>query len=261
MRKLEKIVLQNLLKRGYALEQRSFLNEFPNDKRNDVLSAISSLQVLGFVMQDFSQNGIIITLPTSKIQEALREVSSIYLPDPSQIPIEELIPKKYSAPFHISEGEHLVNGSVSKYVFVSSKKDEYNVTCLVINSSGSVRSIHLGDIHDPLSLISLFLKEIDSLYPKSLFTKEDLKRNLPKELVGNNQPTKAATEYLCYEKYLVKHEYIDEAIKFERTGKIHPYETLDEIRVLHEQVPVITATFDGAKYAYHEEDGFYPILL
>lgn len=260
MRKFEKIVLENLLKKGYALEQRAFLKEFRDDKRNDVLSAISSLQVLGFVMQDFSEKGIIITLPTSRIQEALHEVSSIYLPDPSQIPIEELIPKKYCEPFHISEGEHLVHGSVSKYVFCTSRKDEHDITCLIINASGNVRGIHLGNIHDPLSLISKFLKEIDSHYPNSLFTKEDMKRNLPKELVGNNQPTKAATEYLCIEKFLVKHEYIDESMKFERTGKIHPFETLDEIIAVHELTPSVTATFEGGKYAYHEEDGLYAVL-
>lgn len=93
MKKLEIITLQNLLKRGYALEQRTFLNEFPDNKRNDVLAAIANLQSLGYVMQDYSESGITITLVESRKGDALREASSIYLPDPSQTPIEDIIPK------------------------------------------------------------------------------------------------------------------------------------------------------------------------
>ncbi len=261
MRKFEKLVLQNLLKRGGALEQRAFLKEFPDNKRNDVLAAIASLQTLRFVMQDYSENGITITLVDSRRQDALREVSSIYLPDPSQIPIEEHIPKKYSSPFHIAEGEHLVNNAVSKYVFCASKKNGEDITCFIINSNGSKRGIHLGNVHDSESLVSNFLREIDSKFPNVLFSKEDLKRNLPKELVGNNQPTKAVTEYLCFEKYLIRHGYVDDTSKFERTGKPHSIDTLDEILALHEKTEPIKASINGAKYAYHEDDGLYPILI
>lgn len=260
MRKLEKLVLENLLKRGYALDQRSFLNELPDNKRNDVLGCISNLQALGFVMQDYSENGITITLVESRKEEALREVSSIYLPDPSQIPIEENIPKKYASPFHISEGEHIVNNAVSRYAFCATKKDDEDITCFIINSNGNKRGIHLGNIHDSQSLVSRFLKEIDMKFKHAKFTKEDLKRNLPKELVGNNQPTKAVTEYLCYEKYLVRYDSVDGISKFERTGKHHSINSLDEIVALHEPEESIKITFNGGKYAYDEEIGLYPVL-
>ena len=260
LRKFDSLVLENLLKRGGALQQRAFLNEFPNDKRNDVLAAIANLQTLGYVMQDFAEKGIVITLVESRRKDALREVSSIYLADPSQVPIEEHIPKNYSKPFHIAEGEHLVNNAVSKYVFCHSKKDDEDITCFIINSSGNKYGMHLGNIHDSQSLVSKFLKEIDLKFSNVLFTKEDLKRNLPKELVGNNQPTKAATEYLLHEKYLVRHDYVDGTSKFERTGKAHSIDALDEILELHEPTPHTIMTINGAKYGYHEDDGLYPIL-
>jgi len=261
LRKFEKIVLENLLKRGGALEQRALLNGFPDKNRNDVLAAISSLQTARFVMQDYSENGITVTLVESRREDSLREVSSIYLPDPSQIPIEEQIPKKFSSPIHIAEGEHLVNNAVAKYVFCSSKKDEEDITCFIIHPNGTKRAMHLGNIHDSQSLVSKFLKEIDLKFSNVLFSKEDLKKNLLKDLVGNNQPTKAVTEYLCLEKYLIRFDYLDGTTKFERTGKPHSIDTLDETLALHETTKPIIATFEGGKYAYTEEEGFYPILL
>ena len=260
MRKFEKLILENLLKRGGALEQRSFLNEFPDKHRNDALAAISSLQSLGFIMQDYSDDSIIITLVETRKEDALKEVSEIYLKDASQIPIEQHLPKHVTKPFHISKGEHLVNNAVSNYVFCSSKKDEEDAFCFIINASGVKRGMHLGNIHDSRSLASKFLSEIDLKFKNVLFTKEDLKRNLPKDLVGNNQPTKAVSEYLCYEKYLIRHNYADGTSKFERTGKPHLIDSLDETLELHEPVEPITATIDGGKYAYTEEDGYYPIL-
>lgn len=100
-------------------------------------------------------------------------------------------------------------------------------------------------------MISKFLKEIDIRFP-TRFTKEDLKRNLSKEIVGNNQPTKAATELLCIEKYLLRIDTMDGS-EFKRTGKPHMIDSLDETLALHEPSEPIKATFEGGKYAYHEE--------
>ena len=138
-----------------------------------------------------------------------------------------------------------------------------DITCFVINQKEDIHPIHLGSIYDPKSKISQFLKEIDSRYPHSLFTREDLKINLPKKLIQNNQPTKAAVEYLCHSKFLIRNDYVTSRwSKFERTGKKHPITLIDEIVASsHDTTKPMTATTNGIKYAYHEEDGLYPVLL
>lgn len=260
MNKFQKLLLQNLLKApGNALNQREFLDTFPERDRNSVIEAISKLQVDGFVMQDYSDGGITITLPASKINDAMRSITLIKFEDDSYLPVEEMIPKKYSSPFLLKEGEKLIHGKVSTYAFCYNKKDPHDITCFIVNSKGSVHSIHLGSVYDPSSKISMFLKEIDKRYKNVLFTREDLKNNLPKKLIQNNQPTKAAIEYLCYEKFLIRFDYVNDWSKFGRTGKPHPVTTIDEIVALHETKPS-KMSFMGGSYAYTEEDGLYPVL-
>lgn len=263
MNKYGKITLENLLKSGYALEQRQFLNTFTPRDRPHILDAIARLESELMISRDYSEDGITIVLPQNKITEAFRMVSTIKFDEHEYTPIEELIPKKYSAPFLIKEGEKKIHGKVSKYVFCHTYKDPYDVTCFVINYKGDMHPIHLGSVFDPTSKISLFLKEIDAKFKNILFTREDLKTNLPKKLIQNNQPTKAVIEYLCHEKFLIRFDYdLNRWSKFQRTGKIHPITLIDEIiATTHDIVKPTIATFGGAKYAYHEEDGFYPVLL
>ena len=160
-------------------------------------------------------------------------------------------------------GEKKIHGKVSRYVFCHTYTDSYDVTCFVINYKGDIHPIHLGSVFDPTSKISTFLKEIDTKFKNVLFTREDLKTNLPRRLIQNNQPTKAAVEYLCHENFLIRYDYISSRwSKFERTGKVHPITLIDEvIASTHDISKPITATMNGGKYAYHEEDGVYPVLL
>ena len=231
--------------------------------KHRVLDAIARLESELLVTRDYSGESITIILPQNKISEALNIVSLIKFDDNAYSPIEELIPKKYNAPFLIKEGEKRIHGNVSKYAFCHTYKDPYDVTCFVINHQGSRHPIHLGSVFDPSSKISAFLKEIDARFRNVLFTREDLKTNLPKKLTQNNQPTKAAVEYLCHKKFLIRHDYDSSKwSKFERTGKAHPITSIEEtIAATHDITKPITATMDGGKYAFHEEDGLYPILL
>ncbi len=263
MNKYEEIVLVNLLKSSYALEQRQFLGTFTTRDRPHMLDAIAHLEYKLLITRDYSEDGITIVLPQNKIHDANNIVSSIKFNKQVLSSIEESIPKKYSSPFLIKEGEKKIHGKVSKYVFCHTHKDSYDITCFVINHKGNRHAIHLGSIYDPASKISTFLKEIDSRFKNRLFTKEDLKTNLPKKIIQNNQPTKAAIEYLCHEKFLIRYDYSsNKRSKFERTGKMHPITTIEEtVGSGHDITEPITTTIEGGKYAYHEEDGFYPVLL
>ena len=259
MNRYEQIVLENLLKSGYALCQRSFLNTFTSRDRLRVLGAIGSLESKLLVVRDYSVRGIVIALPTNKIKEAMGLVSLIKFDDQSCTSIDELIPKKYAPSFLVANGEKKIHGHVSKYVFCHSRKNSHDVTCFVINHKGNVHSIHLGSVLDPASMISEFLKEIDTQFKSKQFTKENLKTSLPKKLIQNNQPTKAAVEYLCHENFLIRYNLLNDWSKFQRTGKPHPVTPLDEIISLHKSKPT-HMSFNGGKYAYHEDDGLYPVL-
>lgn len=262
LNKYGQILLENLLKSGYALDQRNFLNTFTVRDRNYMLDAISRLESDLMVTRDFSEDGITIILPDNKKTEALRFVSAIKLDDYSYSPIEELIPKKYSAPFLIKKGEKKIHGKVSTYAFCHTYKDPFDVICFVINAKqDNIYPIHLGSVFNPSSKISQFLKEIDSKFAHVLFTREDLKTQLPKKLIQNNQPTKAAVEYLCHTNFLIRLDYPNTWSKFERTGKPHPITVIDEIIELHKPTVSATMTFQGGQYACTEENGFYPVLL
>ena len=263
MNKHGRITLENLLKSGYALEQRKFLDTFTSRDRPHMLDAIARLESELLITRDYSGDGITIVLPQNKISEAFNIVSLIKFDELTLSPLEESIPKKYSSSFFISEGEKKIHGEVSKYAFCHTYTDPYDVTCFVVNHKGDMHPIHLGSVFDPGSKISAFLKEIDSKFKNILFTREDLKTNLPKKLIQNNQPTKAAVDYLCHENFLIRYDYPSNRwSKFERTGKLHPITTIAEtIAASHDITKPITMTMEGAKYAYHEEDGLYPVLL
>lgn len=70
-------------------------------------------------------------------------------------------------------------------------------------------------------------------------------------------------DYLCHENFLIRYDYISSRwSKFGRTGKPHPITTIDETIAASQNITKpITMTMEGGKYAYHEEDGFYPVLL
>ena len=258
MNKYEMVILKNLLKSGYALDQKEFLDTISSRDRPHILKAIKRLEAKLLVVQGcYDQN--VIMLPRAKIKEALRTVSPFGSADHSQTPMEELIPKKYSAPFLIKEGEKKIHGKVSRYAFCRSLKDKHNVTCFVVNHKGTIRAIQLGSVFNPASMISEFLKEIDEKFTTKFFIREDLKMSLSRKLIQNNQPTKAVIEYLCYEKFLIRYDNFNGRSKFQRTGKPHPITPIDEMISLQDSKPS-HMNFNGGRYAYHESDGLYPVL-
>ena len=203
MNKSEKRVLECLLKHQYATELNTFVNTFPVEIRPQILRAVRRLQNLGYISEDITSQGIVIQLVKNKREDALNQVSSIYIHDPSQDPIEELIPKNYKI-INIKNAEHKQNGGLGQYVLCYNKKDEHKIECFIRNTKGEVRGIPLGSIYDPNSPISNWVKEFDRIFPHVPFTKEDVKNKFPVELRGNNQPTKAAIEYLCLTNFLIR---------------------------------------------------------
>jgi len=256
--KVENRVLEFLLKHQYATNLNDFVKTFPKNLQPAILKAVRRLQNLGYITESMTSEGVVINLQKDKKDDALNRVSSIYIHDPSQDPIEELIPKNYSILATV-DAEHKQNGGYGKYAICYSKKDKHEIRCCVKNTKGELKGIHLGSIYDPDSKISKWVKEIDRVFPNVSFSKEDIKNKFPVDLRGNNQPTKAVMEYLCLTNFLVRIDNIDETTKYQRTGKKLPITTLDEILLLHETKPV-TMNFNGGEYACTEEDGLYPIL-
>ena len=254
MNKTEKSVLRKVLKHNHAMGKQDLVNGFPDDKKTDVSKAISHLQELGYFTMDLITDNCIISIPEFMVPDALKIVNPEKIILQTEIPKEDLIPKNYSnRPIFIAKGEKLVNGRVSEYWFCSKKKDKFNVTCFVFNKDGISGRIPLGSIFDIESKISQVLKWIDERYKKNPFLKSDLAHNLPEELAGNRQPIKAMTEYLIHENYLVRLS----GSKFQRTGKVHQVDTLDEIRLLHEPTKPAVMTTNGKEAYFTEEEGLY----
>lgn len=222
----EATVLGNLLKRGRRLERASFIEGFPEQNRRAVQAAIGRLSRLGFVKSRVVGGKDCIELQPDRATDAMRWASTCGFSDPSYVSAVEVIPKGYTKPFHIADGEHMVNGHVSKYAFCHNERNRRDVSCFIINSQNSVRRIPLGDICDPNSLIAKFLAAIDRHFGTRRFTREEIKRRFPRELTGNNQNTKAAVEYLCHNAYLVRSDYRRGPSRFERTGKQRPIASL-----------------------------------
>jgi len=254
----ENRVLGYLLKHQYATNLNEFVKTFPKNLQPAILKAVRRLQNLGYIVESMTSEGVVICLQQDKKKEALERVSSIYIHDPSQDPIEELIPKNYSILTTI-DAEHKQNGGYGKYAICYSKKDKHEIRCYVKNTKGELKGIHLGSIYDPDSKISNWVKEIDKIYPHTPFSKEDVKNKFPVDLRGNNQPTKAVMEYLCLINFLIRIDDSKETSKYQRTGKVLPITTLDEILLLNETQPA-KMCFNGGEYACTEEDGLYAIL-
>lgn len=126
------------------------------------------------------------------------------------------------APFHIAYGEHRARGNLSAYALCCRVRDRDDVSCYVIDTQGRRRSVHLGNLADGKSLAARFLDGIDAAFGDRRFTREEIKDKLPHKLTGNNQPTKAAIEYLCRTGYLIRSDYAKGPSKFERTEKRRP---------------------------------------
>lgn len=245
----EAIVLRYLLKHGQRLERDAFLGEFPRPKRRGLEIAIASLERRMFVKTARVQGKDLVHLPDERVGDAMRRSSGLgIISDPRCPPIEELIPDQYATPFHIAQGDKPVNDHTSTYAFCRKKKKSAEVSCFVISWQNSVRKILLGDIAVEKSMIAKFLDTIDEKFGRSYFTREQIKTRFPRELVGNNQPTKAAIEYLCHEKYIVRHDATKHPVQFERTGKRRPVMSLAK---KDEPAPEYVAR-DAAAYACYQ---------
>lgn len=219
-------ILSNLLKRGHRLERASFVREFPERGRRDTEAAIGRLARLGFVRRLVVDGRDWFELHPDRVADAMRWASAFGLSDPSYMAAEEAIPRGYSRPFHVASGEHMVNGHVSRYAFCHSARNKRDVTCFVINAQNIAKPIHLGDVCEPGSFIAKFLAEVDRRFGSRRFTREEVKRSFPGELRGNNQPTKAAIEYLLHNAYLVRSDHSRGPSRFERTPKPRPTASL-----------------------------------
>jgi len=258
MNKTDNRVLEFLLKHQYATNLNDFVKTFPKNLQPSILKSVRRLQNLDYISENMTSEGVVICLQKDKKKDALGMVSSIYIHDPSQDPIHELIPKNYRI-LETKNAEHKQNGGFGTYAICYNKKDKHDIKCFVRNTKGELKGIKLGSIYDPDSPISNWIKEMDKIFPNVPFTKEDVKNKFPIKLRQNNQPTKAVIEYLCLTNFLIRIDDIDGPSKYQRTGKKLPITTLDEILMLHETKP-IKMCFNGGQYAYHEEDGLYAVL-
>ena len=221
-------VLSNLLRRGGRLARNSFVSEFPAKRQHVIQAAIKSLIRRGFVESVYREGTEYVELLPGRDKDAMRLASMRGLSDPSYAPIEDMIPRSHAAPYHIARGEHEARGHLSTYALCRNIRDKDDVSCFVIDARGRRRRIHLGDIADSGSLIAQILDKIDDAFGGRRFTREEIKGRLPSKLTGNNQPTKAAIEYLCRANYLIRSDYAKGPSKFERTGKKRPVMSLDK---------------------------------
>lgn len=257
MNVLEKNVLRAILTHRHAMERKKLIGRFPSYLQSKVPSTIDKLKQAGYLVEDVSDKGSVLSIPKFMRLDARRAVSSLSK-DYSKT-IEELIPKKYTLPFLITEGEHNSRYGIAKYVFCAKKKNKDDISCFLVKNS-EYTSIHLGSIYDKRSLVSRFLDEVDVKIGKKEFTKEYLQTILPKDIVRNRQPLKALTDYLCHIQYLKRIKYPN-STKFVRTNKTREIITLDKVLAEELTQQTITLTFNGGKFAYSgEEEAPYPVL-
>lgn len=259
MNRFEKSILRNLLLNNNSIDKDTLLNGYPDDHRSNIIRSLCILQDLGYIYINIIDNSV--TLSQIRVHDAFKIVNPSSKFNNSVLSKSEYIPKQYlNQPFLISKGEKEIKGKVSEYWFCKNRRDEESITCFVFNQQGITLSITLGKLSDGNSFISRGLRAIDGIFGGSdYFTKSDLTHKLPFEIVGNRQPIKAITEYLCYEKYLVK---IDKS-KFRRTGKRHLFTIIENKNLLKfiensDKIKDITFNFQGTKYNFTEEFGLYP---
>ena len=214
-------ILSDLLKRNHRLSAAGYVGEFPGNERQAVRTAIDSIVQRGFARRRRIGGQEHIELVKDMAGDAKKLANTIGTGDATSASIDKLIPRGYTAPFHTTMGEHRVRGHVSTYAFCYSSENAGDVSCFVVGSQDRVQRIHLGVLADPRSLAARFLGKIDEVFGSRRFAKEEVKGFGP-ELVGNNQPTKAAIDYLCHEGFLIKSEYDKGPARFERTGKPRP---------------------------------------
>lgn len=211
-----------LLKLGRLLARDSLVGEFPAKRQQAIQAAIDSLIQRKYLERVRRGKAEYIKLPAGRAEDAKSLAKRLGWSDTSHVRIVELIPRTHEAPYHISFGEHESRGHLSAYALCRRMRDECDVTCYVIDVQGRRSSIRLGNPADSKSRVAQFLDRIDAAFGNRRFTRKEIKDKLPHKLTGNNQPTKAAVEYLCNAKYLRRSDYEKGSSMFERTEKRRP---------------------------------------
>jgi hypothetical protein len=229
------------------------------EESKTISDALTHLQGLGYVVLDLTSSNCIISIPTHMRKDAFRIIYPGFLVD-SEVAMEDQIPEHYdNTPIFAAEAEKEIHREISEYWFCAKKSRPDYVACFVFNNGLLKYRIALGSLKDFGSLVSQALREIDNLFGKERFSKADLAHKLPHRIVRNRQPIKAVTEYLCRENYLIRLD----GSNFQRTGKIHKIDTLDEIeyyRKIGERKTYNRQSIDtvGIRYGYTDEEGLYP---
>ncbi len=220
-----------------------------------ISSTINHLRELGYIVLDLTSTSCIVTIPNYMRADAFNVVYPGSRAS-NESPIEDQIPAEHTKiPILKSKGEKVIHKRSSEYWFCSKVNQPDYITCFVFNEGLLSQTIHLGSTSNFGSLVSQALREIDNLFGTSKFKKADLAHKLSPTIVGNRRPIKALTEYLCHEKYLVR---LDKKNQFQRTGKLHKVDVLDEISFYKQKnETAVMTTQGGRKYFYTEEEGLY----
>lgn len=251
------MILRKLLKNDGSMPKRSLVKGI-KESASKISAAIYHLRELGYVVVDLTSANVIVSIPNYMRKDAFKAV----YPDTQstqEIPFEDQIPVEYNKkPLFKSKGEKEIHRKVSEYWFCSKINQPDYVTCFVFHAGVLTQTIHLGSATNFGSLVSQAIRAIDGIFAKNIFKKSDLVHKLKPEIVGNRRPIKAITEYLVHEKYLVR---LEKKNYFQRTGKQHKVETLDEINYYRQRSEPAVMSAGKSRYFYTEEEGLYSPLL
>jgi hypothetical protein len=256
LNKLERVILRKLAKNLYAMDKRDLTDGIP-ESSTDISNALARLRELGYVIIDLTSSNCVVSVP----EHMRKDVFKIVFPGSigqEEIPMEDQIPEEYDKiPLFKAKGEKTIKDANAEYWFCPKTSERDYVTCFIFMRGILTHRVNLGSLADFGSLVSQALRNIDNLFEKRPFLKSDLVHRLPHDIVGNRQPIKAITEYLCYEKYLVRMD----GSKFQRTGKIHVVSVIDEIAFSKKEEKPGPLVFQSSNGAFgYDDDGLYPIL-
>lgn len=253
LNKTERVILRKLLKNDYVMERRTLVKGI-KDSPARISASISHLRELGYIVIDLTTSACIITVPAYMRADAFKAVYP-GSPVPKEVPIEDLIPAEYNkTPLFTSKGEKEIHKLKSDYWFCSKLNQPDYITCFVFNDGELSQTIHLGSVTNFGSLVSQALREIDGTFGQKPFKKSDLAHMPRPDIVGNRRPIKAITEYLIYEKFLIR---LEKKNHFQRTGKPHKVDTLDEIKYYTQKNEAATMNTGMGRFYYTEEEGLY----
>ena len=78
---VEKNIIRALLKNGHAMEKRRLVMRLPIHLQPKAPQSILQLAEAGYLIEDFTEKGWIVSIPKFMVQDALKSISSIYARD------------------------------------------------------------------------------------------------------------------------------------------------------------------------------------